>query len=44
MEVRLVKKEEFDELMSLMNTAFDFKKDEDKFEHILPKLYFKDNK
>lgn len=42
--IRLVKKNEFEELMNLMNTAFEFKEDEDKFEHILPKLYFKDNK
>ena len=42
--VRLVKTDEFDALMELMNTAFSFEKDEEKFEHILPKLYFKDNK
>ena len=42
--IRLVKKNEFEELMNLMNTAFEFKEEEDKFEHILPKLYFKDNK
>ena len=44
MKIRLVKKDEFKELMSLMNTAFSFQKEEDKFEHILPKLYYPDNK
>ena len=44
MKIRLVKKEEFNELMELMNVSFNFTKDEDKFEKILPKLYFKDNK
>lgn len=44
LKIRLVKKDEFQELMNLMNTAFDFKMDEAKFEHILPKLYFKENK
>ena len=43
MKVRLVKKEEFNELMDLMNVSFNFVKEEDKFEQILPKLYFKDN-
>lgn len=43
LEIRLVKKSEFEELMNLMNIAFSFNKEEDKFEHILPKLYFKDN-
>ena len=42
--IRLVKTEEFDDLMKLMNTAFSFEKSEEKFEHILPKLYFKENK
>ena len=43
-EIRLVKKAEYEELMTLMNTAFNFNTYEEKFEHILPKLYFKDNK
>lgn len=43
MKIRLVKKEEFNELMDLMNVSFNFTKAEDKFEKILPKLYFKDN-
>ena len=42
--IRLVKKEEFEELMNVMNIAFNFNSKEEKFEHILPKLYFKDNK
>lgn len=42
--IRLVKKDEFEELMKVMNTAFNFVSEEEKFEHILPKLYFKDNK
>ena len=42
--IRLVKKDEFEELMKVMNTAFNFVREEEKFEHILPKLYFKDNK
>ena len=44
LEIRLVKKNEFDDLMNLMNTAFSFVNKEEKFEHILPKLYFKENK
>lgn len=44
LEIRLVKKDEYEELMTLMNRAFDFNTYEEKFEHILPKLYFKDNK
>lgn len=44
MKIRLVNKNEFDELMGLMNISFNFVKEEDKFENILPKLYFKDNK
>lgn len=43
-KIRLVKKNEFEELMKLMNTAFGFVDEKAKFEHILPKLYFKDNK
>ena len=43
LEIRKVKYEEFDELMEVMNASFNFKKNKDKFEHILPKLYFKDN-
>ena len=42
--IRLVRKTEFEELMNVMNVAFNFNKEEEKFEHILPKLYFKDNK
>ena len=43
-EIRLVRKNEFEELMNLMNTAFGFVEEKAKFEHILPKLYFKDNR
>ena len=43
-KIRLVRKEEFEELMGLMNTSFGFVEEEAKFEYILPKLYFKDNK
>ena len=43
-KIRLVKKDEFEELMQLMNTAFNFNEDIEKFEHILPKLYFNKNK
>ena len=44
MEIRKVRYDEYETLMQVMNTSFDFVKDEDKFESILPKLYFKDNK
>ena len=43
MEIRIVKKEEFDSLLECMNSAFNFTNDYQKFEHILPKLYYKDN-
>ena len=43
MEIRKVKYEEYETLMEMMNISFDFVKEEDKFESILPKLYFKDN-
>lgn len=43
MEYRIVKKNEFKELMNLMNHSFDFKNEEQKFEHILPKYYFEEN-
>ena len=41
--LRIIKKEEFEDLINLMNFSFGFKKAEDKFEHILPKYYFKDD-
>ena len=43
MEIKLVSYDEFDTLMDVMNTSFGFKDDISKFEHILPKLYYKDN-
>ena len=43
MEIRTVKKEEFEELMAVMNESFGFTEKEERFEHILPKLYFPDN-
>ncbi len=42
-ELKIIKKEEFEDLMNLMNFSFGFEKEEDKFEHILPKYYYKDN-
>jgi soluble lytic murein transglycosylase-like protein len=44
LKIRLVKKDEFEELMSLMNISFGFSEEIEKFEHILPKLYYKENK
>ena len=43
MNIRIINKNEFEDLMNLMNLSFDFKTEEEKFEHILPKYYFKDN-
>ena len=43
MKIRKVKKEEFTQLIELMNIAFNMQ-DEGKFEYLLPKLYFKENK
>ncbi len=43
MEIRLVKEEEFNNLMECLNSSFGFINDNDKFEHILPKLYYKEN-
>ena len=43
MEIRKVKYEEYEELIALMNLSFNMQGD-DKFEHLLPKLYYKDNK
>ena len=42
-KIKQVFKNEFNDLMNLMNLSFDLKND-DKFEHLLPKLYYKDNK
>ena len=44
LKIRLIKENEFEDLMKLMNTAFSFVNEEEKFEHILPKLYYKENK
>ncbi len=43
MKIKKVSQNEFANLMELMNTAFQMQ-GEEKFEHILPKFYFKDNK
>ena len=43
MEIRKVKYEEYEELIALMDLAFNMQGD-DRFEHLLPKLYYKDNK
>ena len=43
-QIRKVRKDEFETLMNLMNHAFSFAEEKDRFEHILPKLYFKENK
>ena len=42
--IRLVKKEEFYNLMEVMNSSFEFFDSSKKFQHILPKLYYEDNK
>jgi predicted N-acetyltransferase YhbS len=44
LKIRLVRKDEYEQLMELMNISFNFLEEEQKFEHILPKLYFKENK
>ena len=42
-EIREVRIDEFDTLLDVMNTSFGFSEPIQRFEHILPKLYFKDN-
>ena len=42
-EIREIRKDEYETLLDVMNTSFGFTEPEQKFEHILPKLYFKDN-
>jgi predicted N-acetyltransferase YhbS len=44
MEIRLVKPEEFDELMDVMNESFGFTEEKDRFQHILPKYYYPENR
>ena len=43
LEIREIRYDEYDTLLDVMNTSFGFTELEQKFEHILPKLYFKDN-
>lgn len=43
MVVRKVRYGEFETLMNVLNRSFGFERAEDKFEHILPKLYYPDN-
>ena len=42
-EIREIRYDEYETLLDVMNTSFGFVDDEAKFEHILPKLYYKDN-
>lgn len=44
MEIRILKKEEFNTLLKVMNDGFNFVKESEKFETILPKYYSKYNK
>ena len=44
MEIRRVRQDEFDELMDVMNKSFGFDSDEAKFQHILPKYYYPENR
>lgn len=43
MVIKKIKQSEYHELMQLMNASFNFTLKEDKFEHILPKLYYYEN-